>query len=341
MSDIRFAILGTGFWARYQLAGWRELPGVRCVALYNRTRAKAETLARDFNVPATYDDAEALIAREKPDFLDVITDVGTHRKFVELAAAHKIPVVCQKPLAPTLADAEAMVAACRAAGVPLLVNENWRWQTPLRELQRVLASGEIGRVFRARMDYCNSFPVFDNQPALKLEEKFILADMGSHIFDAARFLFGEASWICCQTHRVHRDIKGEDVATAMLQMRSGAAVTCNLSYASRTEHEKFPQTFVFVEGTEGSVELGPDYWIRVTTRNGTTARQCPPPNYPWADSRYAVVHSSIVDCQRNLLDGLRNTGRAETTGEDNLKTMRLVATAYQSATTGNVIPLPT
>ena len=339
MADLRFAIIGTGFWARYQLAGWRELPGVRCVALYNRTRAKAEALAREFEVSAVYDDAAKLFAEEKLDFVDVITGVDSHRDFVARAAAHKIPVICQKPMAPTPADAEAMMAACQRAGVPLLINENWRWQTPLRELQKVLAAGTIGSVFRARIDYCNSFPVFDNQPALKREERFILADMGSHIFDVARFLFGEAAWICCQTHRVHRDIQGEDVATALLQMRSGADVTCNLSYASRVEHDKFPETFVCVEGTEGSVELRPDFWVRVTTREGTTARRCPPPFYPWADARYAVVHSSIVDCQRNLLQALRQEGRAETTGEDNLKTLQLVHAAYQSAAAGSIVRL--
>ena len=49
MPELRFAIFGTGFWSRYQLAGWRELPGVRCVALFNRTRAKAEALGRAFH----------------------------------------------------------------------------------------------------------------------------------------------------------------------------------------------------------------------------------------------------------------------------------------------------
>lgn len=339
MPELRFAILGTGFWSRYQLAGWRELSGAQCVAVYNRTRAKAEALATAFNIPSVYDDAERLINEIRPDFIDVITDVTTHRPFVELAARHKIPVICQKPLAPSLADAESMVQICQQAGIPLLVNENWRWQTPLRALRQILAAGEIGPVFRARIDYCNSYPVFENQPFLKETERFILADIGSHIFDALRFLFGEAVWLCCQTQRVHRDIKGEDVATTLLQMRSGATVVCNMSYASRTEHEKFPQTYVFVEGAEGSVELGPDYWVRVTTRNGTTARQCAPPVYPWADPRYVVVHSSIVDCQRDLLQALRNGGTAETTGADNLKSLKLVYAAYQSAASGTVIRL--
>lgn len=340
MTELRFAILGTGFWARYQLAGWREVPGARCVALWNRTRAKAQALADSFSIASVYDTPEELLSREKLDFVDIITDVGTHRQFVELAAAHRVPSVCQKPMGTNLAEAEAMAEVCQKAGVPLLINENWRWQTPLRELHRVIASGKIGRVFRSRIDYCNSFPVFDNQPFLKTVDQFIIADMGSHILDAARFLFGEAAALNCRTSRVHPDIHGEDVATVMLQMRSGATVTCNLSYASRVEQDRFPETFVLVEGTEGAVELGPDFWIRTTTGEGTTSRRCPPPFYAWADARYAVVHSSIVDCQRNLLLHLSGQGCAETTGEDNLNTVRLVSAAYASAASGETVRLP-
>lgn len=59
MSDLRFAMLRTGFWSRFQLAAWREASGAQCVALYNRTRTQAEALAREFGVPSVYDDAEA------------------------------------------------------------------------------------------------------------------------------------------------------------------------------------------------------------------------------------------------------------------------------------------
>src|SRR5688572_27715708 len=148
MKELRFAIFGTGFWSRYQLAGWRELKDAQCVALFNRTRAKAEKLAAEFGVPAAYDDAEELLAREKLDFIDIITDVGTHASFVELAVKHKVPLICQKPMALDLATAERMVATCRVAGVPFAIHENWRWQTPIRELKKALDSGAIGRVFR-------------------------------------------------------------------------------------------------------------------------------------------------------------------------------------------------
>jgi predicted dehydrogenase len=331
--------MGCGFWARYQLAAWRELSGARCVALCNRTRAKAGALAEEFAVPTVYEDAGEMFRREQPDFVDIITDVGTHRRFVELAAQHKVPVICQKPLAPTVADAAAMIEACRSADVPLGVHENWRWQAPIREVKRVLASGVIGPVFRARIDYCNSFPVFDNQPFLKVLEQFILTDMGTHLLDVARFLFGEAARLYCQTHQVHRDIRGEDAASVMLQMKSGSTVTVNLSYASRVEHDRFPETFIFVEGEEGSVELAPDCWIRVTTKDGTTARRCPPPFHAWADPRYALVHSSIVACHADLLRALQTGTAPETSAEDNLKTLKLVFAAYESARSRRTIEM--
>lgn len=331
MKELRFAILGTGFWARCQLAAWREVSGAKCVALYNRTRAKAEALAAEFGGPAIYDDAEQLLQREKPDFLDIITDVDTHSRFVHLAAAYRTPVICQKPMAPSIAEAEKMIAVCAADNVPFSVHENWRWQTPIRELKRVLDSGVIGPVFRARIDYCNSFPVFDNQPFLKTLEQFILTDMGSHILDVARFLFGEAARLYCQTHRITPGIMGEDAATVMLQMQSGATVVVNLSYASRVEHDRFPETFIHIEGEGGAVELAPDCWLRVTTKRGTERRRCPPPEYAWADPKYALVHSSIVACHRDLLNALQTNTAPETSAADNLKTLKLVQAAYDSA----------
>src|SRR6266496_6156586 len=95
MKTLCFAILGAGCWAQYQLAAWRELKGARCVAVYNRTRGKAEALAQKFNLPAVYEDAEEMFRRERLDFVDIITDVHTHSRFVQLAARHKVAAICQ------------------------------------------------------------------------------------------------------------------------------------------------------------------------------------------------------------------------------------------------------
>ena len=339
-APLRFALFGAGFWSRFQLAAWQELPGATCVAVYNRTRAKAEALAASFGVPAVYDDPEALLAREEVDFVDVVTDVDSHPRLVALAAAHRRPVICQKPLAPSFAAARDMVRICREAGVPLFVHENWRWQTALREVARILRSGALGQVFRARIEMVSGFPVFDNQPFLKTLEQFILTDLGSHILDVARFLFGEMSSVYCRTRRIHDDIRGEDVATVCLESRGGATVICTMAYAGTPlERERFPETFLFVEGDRGSLELGPDHWVRLTTKEGTLARRHPPPRHPWADPAYDVVHASILPCNADLLGALRGGGPAETTGEDNLETVRLVFASYDSAASGKVVSL--
>jgi len=330
-------MFGAGFWARYQLAGWREVGGCDCVAIFNRTVSKAQSLARDFGVAATYADPEELLQREKLDFIDIVTDVDHHEPFVRMALNRKLPVVCQKPLAPNLKTAEAMVGSCLSGGVPFFVNENWRWQTPIRQLKKVLDTGEIGVPFRARLDMISGFPVFRNQPFLAQLEQFILTDLGSHLLDVARFLFGEAESLYCVTQRVLPNIKGENVATVLMRMGGKTVVTVNLAYAENPlERECFPQTFIFVEGAKGSAELTKDYWIRVTTENGTLAKRYPPPRFSWADPAYDIVHSSIVPCQANILEGLKG-GKAETTGEDNLKTVRLVFASYDSAASGKAV----
>jgi D-apiose dehydrogenase len=325
MPPLRFAAVGAGFWADYQLAGWREV-GVGCVGVCDRDVGKASR----FGVPV-FTDPERMIAETRPDFLDVITGVESHRPLVELAAKHKLPVVCQKPLAGSLADAEAMVKVCRDAGVPLLVNENWRWQTPLRELHRVLKSGVIGTPFRARIDMLSGFPVFANQPALAELEQFILTDLGSHTLDVARWLFGEATSVYCTTRRTLPHIRGENVATVVLEM-GPTTVLVQMAYAQNPlERECFPETLAFVEGDRGSIELVPGCVLKVTTAEGTLSRRVPPPHYPWANPAYAVVHSSVVPCLADLAKHLRGEGVAETTGDDNLNTVRLVFAAYDSA----------
>jgi predicted dehydrogenase len=310
---------------------------VEFAGLWNRTRSKAEELSREFGGAPVYGTPEELVEKGQPDFIDIITGVDTHPGFVRLAAKRGVPVVCQKPMAPSLAEAEEMVRVCRSAGVPLWIHENWRWQHPIREFARALRDPALGGCFRARVSFSNSFPVFDNQPFLRELEQFILTDIGSHVLDTARFLFGEARSLYCRTARVNPSIRGEDVATVMMEMGQGTTVTCEMSYASRLENERFPQTFIVAECGKGSVELGPDYRLKVTDGRGTRAESVVPPHYPWADPAYDVVHASIVACNRDILSALRREAAGETTGEDNLRTVRLVFGAYESAASGRTV----
>lgn len=343
---LRFAMFGTGFWSRFQLAGWIEAGGVECVALYNRTVSKAERLAEEFGIPQenVFGSTEELLDSVPDlDFVDICTAVELHAPMTRQVADRGLDVVCQKPMAVTLEEGEAMLRYCQEKGVKFIINENFRWQTPIRTFKQQLDTGRIGTPFRARLNFSSSFPVFDNQPFLKDLEQFMLTDVGSHVLDVARFLFGEAQTLYCRTQRIHQDIKGEDVATVMMTMGDhshpygGVTVTCEMSYASRTEIERFPETFIYVEGDKGFLELGPDFWIRETTGEGTLAKRYPPPRYPWADPAYDVVHSSIVPAQVDIAAALHGDKTAETDGADNIGTVRLVFNSYISAENGQVL----
>ncbi|HXF62478.1 MAG TPA: Gfo/Idh/MocA family oxidoreductase [Caldilineaceae bacterium] len=339
MSHLKFAVMGAGFWSHFQIPAWFEVGGVELVAIYNRTVSKAEAVAAKFNIPRVYGDPEEMLRNEELDFVDIITEVPGHAPLVLLAAQHKLPVICQKPMAGDYATCQQMVQACREAGVPFAIHENFRWQAPMRALKQVLDKGTIGQPFRARIQFIHGLPaIFENQPFLKELERFAFTDVGSHLFDLARFFFGEAQSIYAQTYRTRDDIKGEDVASAMLRI-GDLICTCDISYSSKVEHQCFPETLVFIEGKKGTIELAPGLWLRVTTEEGVLARQVTPPYYPWADPRYAVVHASIVPCNADLLDALKHGRPAETSGEDNLKTMRLVYAAYESAAANQVVHL--
>lgn len=332
---LRVGIVGAGFWSKYQLAAWGEIADAKVVAVCDRDRGKAEALG----VKKVHADAAEMLDREKLDVVDIITSPATHVELVKLAAAKKIPVICQKPMAMSAKECEELVGLCTSSGVPFAVHENWRWQATLRAVKKVLASGFIGRPHRCRIDMITGFDVFANQPGLKQEERFIIADLGCHLIDLARSWFGEAESLYCQTGRIHADIRGEDVATIQLGMR-GVAVTINMSYAGTpVERECFPETLVFIEAEGGSLEVVPGCKIRVTTSKGTEERHLPPASYDWADPKYAVVQSSMVACLENLVASLRKGVPAETDAADNLMTMRLVFAAYRSAAMGQAIQL--
>jgi D-apiose dehydrogenase len=333
MKTLRFAVIGTGFWSYFQLRGWGELSGVQPVAFCDPNRRCAEALGKQFQVENIYDNIDDLLDQHafELDFIDIITDANSHFVVTEKAAARGLNVICQKPMAPDLDTCRRMVELCQRASVTFLIHENFRWQRPIRKFKEKLLSGVVGKPFRASVVFCSAFPVFENQPFLAELEQFIITDIGAHILDVCRFLFGEVLSLYCQTSSINPGIKGEDVANVFMKMRNDMSCYVEMSYASILEREAFPQTLVRVEGEKGSLVLTHDFFLRTTTVNGTAVEKWEPEPYPWASPSYAVVHSSIVDCNQNLLAGLHGSGQSETTGEDNFETMRLVYASYDSA----------
>lgn len=340
MKKLKFAVLGCGFWSKFQIGAWTEVEGAELVAVYNRTRSKAEKIAEYFKVPGVYENAEELFKKEKPDFVDIITDVDTHALFVDMALKNGMKkIICQKPMAPDFVTAKKMVKMCSEAGARLYIHENYRWQAPVRRFKQIVDSGIIGKPFKARVSFLSGFPVFENQPFLKELDHFILTDMGSHVLDVIRYLFGECEELWCQTRAVNRGIKGEDMATVMLKMKNGMPVYSELSYASIVEHDSFSTLYILVEGENGSVYLGPKFEIRTTTRKGTESEIVKFPFYSWADPDYIVNHESGIHVNRNILEDMLGKAKAENTAEDNLETVRLIWACYESAAKGKIIKI--
>jgi D-apiose dehydrogenase len=331
---LRGALIGCGFFAANHLNAWNAIEDVEMVAVCDRDAAKAEAAARRFGIPRFHADAEAMLAAERPDFVDIVTTLPSHRALVELAARHGVPAICQKPFAADLEDAEAMVRACTQAGVPLMVHENFRWQRPLLAAKEALDQGRIGRPFFGRLMFRHGFDIIANQPYLAQEERFAIMDVGLHLLDVARFLFGEAGRIYCRTARIDERLRGEDTATMLLDHANGVTSVVELSTATRTEPEPFPETLLHIEGTEGTLDLLQGYRLVVSRPGRREEREVDAPVLPWAEHPWHVIQDSVLAIQRHWVDCLREGREPDTSGADNLKTLQLTFGAYHSAETG-------
>lgn len=333
---LRGVLIGCGFFAANHMHAWAGLEGVRIVAVCDTDPAKADAFARRFGA-APFSDAEAMLRQVRPDFADIATTVASHRPLVTLAAAHCRAVICQKPFAETLDDAEAMVAACAARGIPLLVHENFRWQSPFRALAAAVAAGEIGPPTFLRLSFRHAFDIYANQPYLAAIEDLALTDVGLHLFDMARSVMGDADSVYCQTQRLNPRVAGKDAFIATLRHRSGAVSSVECSFCSHYAPDPFVQTLAAAEGPLGSVEIRQGYRMRLH-RDGRVIETDVEPAVPaWGGKPWHLVQDSVIAFQRHALDVMRGQAEAQPSGADNLRTLALTFAAIRSAVTGQAV----
>ncbi|MER9251201.1 Gfo/Idh/MocA family oxidoreductase [Mesorhizobium sp. M0598] len=339
MAELRGALIGCGFFAVNQMHAWRDIEGASITAICDRDPDRLRIVGDQFGVARRYTDAAALFAGERLDFVDIATTAPSHRMLVEMAAQHGVPAICQKPFAPTLADAKAMVKACADAGVPLMVHENFRWQSPIQAVRTVLDSAEIGTPFFGRISFRSAYDVFSGQPYLATGKRFIIEDLGIHILDIARFLLGDVSTVTARTARINPGIAGEDVATMLMDHTSGATTMVDCSYASKLATEPFPETLIEIDGSDGTIRLAQGYRLTVTGRSGTVVSDVSPPLLAWASRPWHNIQESVVAIQRHWVDCLTNGTEPATSGADNLKTLALVEAAYAGAASREPVQL--
>jgi predicted dehydrogenase len=322
---MRVALIGAGMVSRHHLIAWTKLrPDVEVVAIADPVSAHAATRAAEFGVPRTYLTAAAMLDAEAPDAIDIAAPREFHAELVRLGVARGLPVLCQKPLAPTLAEAQALVAD--TAGARLMVHENWRFRRYYRDAARWIAEGTIGAVRQCQITLLTSGllpdatgvrPALVRQPFFRHEQRLLVNEVLIHHLDTMRVLLGPLTVTAAQLGRTCADMAGEDNALITMTAVSGAAAVVLANLAA----PGFPSTQadeMLTIGTTGSIRLHGNRLER--TGAAPEVR-----DYDLADC-YQGAYDAVIAHFANAV----RTGQAfETTPEDNLQTLRLVEDAYR------------
>lgn len=329
---INVGLVGCGFYAQNHLNAWRDLAaeGAVLTAVCDVDPVKAKAAGETFAVP-WYTEVEKMLDAESLDVVDIVTRQDTHRAIAEATIARSIATIVQKPFAPTWEDATAIVEAADKAGVWLAVHENFRYQAPLRAVRKLIDSGAIGDPSWARITFRTGYDVYKTQPYFYDEERFVIADVGVHVLDVARFLLGDVARISCETQRRNARVKAEDTATMLLRHDSGAVSVVEVTYEARRADDSFPETLLEIEGPRGSVIVTGGCRMKLTSDGQASESDIGTPLLPWTSHPWHVSQEGAVGACRHFLDCLQRGVPAETRGEDNLRTYALVDAAYVAA----------
>jgi predicted dehydrogenase len=218
-----------------------------------------------------------------------------------------------------------------------MVNENFRWQAWFRSIKQILDDGQVGQVFFAKMHQRNrlTMPHFDHGQGYFTEmEQLLLYEVGTHLLDTSRFLFGEPESVYCRLHHISPEVVGEDVQvitlayTDMTEVIHDSWASVPIPGLDRPEEEYpwYPRVLE-IEGTKGTLRLNPDGWIWLYSDN---EKKC------WPAPERAMPKAHIA-AQQHFIDCLESGEEFETSSEDTIKTMALVYACYRSAEDGRVV----
>lgn len=335
----RGALIGCGFFAENHLHAWSGMQDTEITALCDVDETRLEAMANRFGIEKRYLSAQEMIAQESLDFVDIATTVGSHRGLVEICAPHVATVICQKPFAETIADAQAMVDHCLALGTNLIIHENFRWQRAFQEMKEMVDAGKIGTPHFARFSFRHSYDNYVNQPYLAEIERFAIMDVGLHLFDLARHFMGNVALLSCATQRLNCAVRGEDSFTALLQHDSGVTSICDCSFSSHYAPEPFPRTAALVEGDQGTLELDREFGITLH-RDGVREHSNAEPDVPiWGQKPWHTTQQSVISFQQHAAAVMHGKAQPQPSGADNLQTLKLALAAYQSTARGETIDM--
>jgi D-apiose dehydrogenase len=320
-------MVGAGFVTQHHLAGWACLAGqAQVVAIADPNAAAAKSRAEAFGIAQTFASAAQMLEQVQLDAVDVAAPREFHAEIVRMAAAKGLAVLCQKPLAPTLAQARELVAdadgRCR-----LMVHENWRFRPYYRDLGRLLREGRIGEVVQAQMtllssglipDESGGLPTLVRQPFIATLDRALVMEILIHHIDTLRFLLGDLQLRYARLGHASPAMRGEDRAFLAFETAAGApvAMLSNLLVHGQPPGQVDHLTLI---GTRGTLKL-----------EGNAVRCFGPDPCELSYDMPACYSQSYASAIAHFALCLRTGAPFETGPSDNLRTLELVEDAYET-----------
>jgi predicted dehydrogenase len=256
MAIIRWGILGCGNVTEVKSGpAFSKVPGSRLEAVMRRDAKLAEDYAKRHGVPKWYDDADALIADPAVDAVYVATPVGSHLELALKVCAAGKPCYVEKPMTRNTAEAEAMVAAFKAAKLPLFVAYYRRGLPRFLKVRELVSSGAIGKL--TGLYYRAASPAHTRTGDLPWRVKAELSggglfmDIGCHTLDILDYIAGPLQDVTgTAVNAASPAYRVEDGVTMQFRLESGGLGTASWNFASA----QYDETIVF-SGTEGRITL--------------------------------------------------------------------------------------
>jgi D-apiose dehydrogenase len=323
---LKIAIAGSGMVTAHHLAAWCKLPQVQVVAICSRSLENAEKRAVQFGIPAAYDEYSRMLDSERPDAVDIATVPEVHFEQVLGAAERGVHILCQKPMTPSLVEAERLVAAV-ADRVRFMVHENWRFRPQYRTIAKWLRDGKAGTVHSFTMAVRSSGLLARNesgqlcalarQPFFSGLKRFIIMELLIHHLDTMRYLLGDLVVTGAQATRICSEVSGEDSAQICLAAGNGTFGTVSGTFCA-AGYTPLPDDELELIGDCGSI-IFRQHRLRLL---GSSQQEM-------VFDRETAYQASYDNAIAHFVEALTNDTAFETDRLDNLSTLGLVEAAYQ------------
>lgn len=353
---IRVGVLGTSWWAdAMYLPAITAHPDATVVGVCGRGAAKAEALAAAWDVPWVTVDSDEFLDPDRLDAVVVATSNESHEPLTMTALDRGLDVLCEKPIATSVAGAGRMAARAAELGAITLVPFTYRYMPTNQYVKRLLEEGYVGRPHHLNVRYFTGYarePGYNWRFDTGIAGSGVLGDLGSHWLHLARWLLGEIDQIGCVTgHAYDRPDRpdggdyerSEDSAIMTVRYTNGAYGTLQVS-AVCWEGTDFNQTHhLDLHGTDGTIYSVND-WSATQEVRGVRAGErgpaalLPIPDDIWGAARRDRVHDTYRDVFRvnrsmtgAWIEAIASRHPAEPGLAEGARVQRLIELAQQSA----------